>query len=121
MEVGVGRGRFSAAEGTRVRTHGTMEQRQTQVPAPWTTCPGCGFQGDTGFLGSDTWKLGDTAHPVVPGTVSIDHFLLLQGFARVVFKTKHSFPFWPLFYIPYSFIFNKQFQIPYFIPPTAYK
>lgn len=32
----------------------------------------------------------------------------------VVLQTKYSFLLGPLFCIPYSFIFNKQFHIPYY-------
>lgn len=54
--------------------------------------------------------------PGSPETVPVGLLLPLWGFVDVVLKTKYSFFLWPLFYIPYSFIFNKQFHVPYFSP-----
>lgn len=131
-EVGVGCGHFSMTDGDvgrlqrrymiRFPDTDIVEQRRTQIQGSADQSPDL-FQRHRGFF---EWGLGAGGGPehswLPPETVSTHLFLLLERYVYVVLKTKYSFLFfWPLSYIPYSFIFNKQFQIPYFFPPKAYK
>lgn len=87
----------------------------------WPPAQDLAFSGTPGFLEwvrLGSWKTQSS--PGCPRNSPLPPLSAPLDICYVVLNAKYSFFLWLLLYNPYSFIFNKQFQILYF-SPKAYK